>query len=165
MTPSLIQFSPVFLESENQIGHRGLAVAGFLRHVGYSVVKPISLIVLLSAIWLGSSEAGAFGHGDPPILHNGRNQFVVLRPLKPAPTTIIIAGDGNAFGLRRFRGKLILLNFWATWCAPCVRELPALDRLQAHTGKGENNRAVVSIHKMLQKNRLVSRARTRGRFE
>ena len=33
-----------------------------------------------------------------------------------------------------FHGQAVLLNFWATWCAPCVREMPALDRLQARLG-------------------------------
>ncbi|WP_421865970.1 TlpA disulfide reductase family protein [Motiliproteus sp.] len=34
----------------------------------------------------------------------------------------------------QFKGKLILLNFWATWCPPCLRELPSLDRLQQRLG-------------------------------
>jgi thiol-disulfide isomerase/thioredoxin len=42
----------------------------------------------------------------------------------------ILAEDGSLLNLDRFRGKLVLLNFWATWCPPCVDELPALDRLQ-----------------------------------
>ena len=40
-------------------------------------------------------------------------------------------GDGKAVGLDDYKGKVVLLNFWATWCAPCIRELPSLDRLQA----------------------------------
>ncbi len=41
------------------------------------------------------------------------------------------AEDGSLLDLGRLRGKLVLLNFWATWCPPCIDELPALDRLQA----------------------------------
>ena len=36
----------------------------------------------------------------------------------------------NELDLKNFKGKLILLNFWATWCAPCKDEMPSLDKLQ-----------------------------------
>ncbi|MBL4619587.1 MAG: TlpA family protein disulfide reductase, partial [Marinicaulis sp.] len=36
--------------------------------------------------------------------------------------------------LKDFRGKVVLLNFWATWCAPCLKELPSLDALEARLG-------------------------------
>jgi thiol-disulfide isomerase/thioredoxin len=42
--------------------------------------------------------------------------------------------DGNPVALDAFRGKVVLLNLWATWCPPCIRELPALDRLQGRLG-------------------------------
>ncbi len=41
---------------------------------------------------------------------------------------------GRTHTLGDFRGKLVLLNVWATWCAPCREEMPALDRLQAELG-------------------------------
>jgi thiol-disulfide isomerase/thioredoxin len=41
---------------------------------------------------------------------------------------------GRARTLADFRGKVVLLNIWATWCAPCREEMPALDRLQAQLG-------------------------------
>lgn len=43
-------------------------------------------------------------------------------------------GAGRARSLADFRGKLVVLNVWATWCAPCRDEMPALDRLQANLG-------------------------------
>ncbi|MBL8326597.1 MAG: TlpA family protein disulfide reductase [Rubrivivax sp.] len=48
-----------------------------------------------------------------------------LRFLKP---------DGQELTLARFRGKPLLLNFWATWCPPCLREMPALDRFAREFG-------------------------------
>lgn len=39
--------------------------------------------------------------------------------------------NGVPTSLQAFRGRVVLLNVWATWCAPCVKEMPALDRLQA----------------------------------
>ena len=42
--------------------------------------------------------------------------------------------EGAAVRLSDFRGKVILVNFWATWCAPCLKELPSLDALQDQLG-------------------------------
>ena len=46
----------------------------------------------------------------------------------PPMTSRIVDAAGAAFDLTRFRGTPLLVNFWATWCPPCVAELPALDR-------------------------------------
>jgi thiol-disulfide isomerase/thioredoxin len=43
-------------------------------------------------------------------------------------------GDGKAHALSEWRGKVVLVNLWATWCAPCQKEMPSLDRLQAKLG-------------------------------
>ena len=42
--------------------------------------------------------------------------------------------NGKGLALSDFRGKIVLLNIWATWCGPCRREMPSLDRLQAQLG-------------------------------
>ncbi len=56
---------------------------------------------------------------------------VLLDAPEPAPTTPYVAANGAETTLQAHAGKVIVLNFWATWCAPCVRELPSLDRLAA----------------------------------
>ena len=48
-------------------------------------------------------------------------------------------------GLSQFNGKIILLNLWATWCPPCIKELPALDRLQQRLGKDEFEIVALSL--------------------
>ena len=53
---------------------------------------------------------------------------------KPVPALTFFDGDGNEVSLADFRGKVVVLNLWATWCAPCRREMPSLDRLQAALG-------------------------------
>jgi len=47
------------------------------------------------------------------------------------PELSFIDGEGRARSIADFKGKPVLLNIWATWCAPCRKEMPSLDRLQA----------------------------------
>ena len=50
---------------------------------------------------------------------------------KPVPELTFFDAWGNEVTLADFRGEVVVLNLWATWCAPCRREMPSLDRLQA----------------------------------
>src|SRR6266446_5125805 len=61
-------------------------------------------------------------------------QFTPLDPPRPAPELSFAARDGSPARLADFRGHWLLVNLWATWCAPCAREMPSLDRLQAKLG-------------------------------
>ena len=44
-----------------------------------------------------------------------------------APALVITELDGNTFDLTKLRGKVVLVNYWATWCAPCRKDMPKLD--------------------------------------
>jgi thiol-disulfide isomerase/thioredoxin len=54
-------------------------------------------------------------------------------------------GQGTATSLEASRGRVVLLNIWATWCAPCREEMPALDRLQALLGDSDFEVVALSI--------------------
>lgn len=60
--------------------------------------------------------------------------FVTHSTPRPVAAIDFADGQGQARSLADFKGKVVVLNIWATWCVPCRREMPALDRLQAALG-------------------------------
>ena len=64
---------------------------------------------------------------------------------RPLPEIRFENGEGEAMSLADFRGSVVLLNLWATWCAPCRREMPTLGRLQATLGGPEFQVVALSI--------------------
>jgi thiol-disulfide isomerase/thioredoxin len=62
------------------------------------------------------------------------SSFSLLEEPRELPTLHFANGDDGALTLADFYGKVVLLNIWATWCIPCRKEMPALDRLQAKLG-------------------------------
>ena len=67
----------------------------------------------------------------------------------PQPTPAIAFTDeiGGPLSLDKYKGKVVLLNVWATWCAPCRREMPALDRLRDRLGSDRFDVVTLSIDK------------------
>jgi len=58
--------------------------------------------------------------------------LVLEKAPKSAPAVTFTDGMGGRHALGEFKGRYVLLNLWATWCAPCVSELPSLAKLAAH---------------------------------
>ena len=64
--------------------------------------------------------------------------------LEPAPAFATRSLDGDAVSLADYTGQVVLLNTWATWCEPCVRELPELARL--HTALQDKGFTVIGLN-------------------
>jgi thiol-disulfide isomerase/thioredoxin len=89
----------------------------------------------LAAAWLGRGDAPRIAAGPvPPPLKGGMGEFSHFAAPLPVPPISFLDGEGRKLGLGDFEGRVVLVNFWATWCAPCVREMPSLDRLQEGLG-------------------------------
>jgi peroxiredoxin len=73
----------------------------------------------------------AIGSGEEPVLGMGERPPVAGMPAAEFTLTDL---DGRPQSLSQYRGKIVLLNFWATWCKPCTTEMPAMqttyDRLR-----------------------------------
>ncbi len=60
--------------------------------------------------------------------------------------TVPVYGDSNSFALSQHRGKIVIINFWATWCTPCIKELPYFDEIQHMYGDAVQ---VIAVHSNL----------------
>ena len=71
--------------------------------------------------------------------------FVVKPERKPAPDVGFQNGTGAGLKLSQWKGRVVLVNLWATWCAPCRKEMPALAQLQAKLGSKDFEVVAISI--------------------
>ncbi|MEO0607469.1 MAG: TlpA disulfide reductase family protein [Pseudomonadota bacterium] len=113
----------------------------FLRFAIPAMFVGIAL-ALLYALFSASSK----GSNRDPVANLAIGALIKLDTSdkgQPAPTTAFAAADGASVTLQDFPDQAILINFWATWCSPCEREMPSLAALQ--TARGDAQFKVVAI--------------------
>lgn len=118
-----------------------LATTGVIRKT--LAAAGFALLVLAPAS--PGSAGGQLAAGGTPSAPEGpfARNFTFSDPPVPAPSVAFQALDGTATSLVDFEGQVLLVNFWATWCAPCVKEMPALERL--HLALADEGLAVLAV--------------------
>ena len=107
---------------------------------------PVVLSVLLGLLALGAPAAGAAAAGAAPASKAARDLGVdpaaVRRVLETHELQTL---EGKKLTLASLQGEVVVVNFWASWCAPCRRELPALNALNSEIAKRGGHVLAVSI--------------------
>ena len=105
----------------------------------------VKLFILTLFIVTGGAVATALADkGDTPPLTGAMHEFILQTPPAPAPAVAFSDGDNATLGFKDFRGKVTLVNLWATWCAPCVKEMPSLEALKQARGSGDFDVVTIS---------------------
>jgi thiol-disulfide isomerase/thioredoxin len=107
------------------------------------MIRGIGAFIFSVATWLCATAFIATlriaSAQEPP------KNFVFGGKLTPVPEITFDNAEGQMRKLAYFKGKILLVNIWATWCGPCRTEMPALDRLQARLGGSDFEVVPVSI--------------------
>lgn len=102
--------------------HKNIAISARFRSFAAAVFG----IAMIATAYPAAAQ-----NSEPPLGGDFGSNFTFFDPPIPAPPTAFTEGAEERVSLRDFKGEVVLVNFWATWCAPCVAEMPALNRLQA----------------------------------
>ena len=70
--------------------------------------------------------------------------LIINKELKEYTNLTVLDDQNNQINLSDYKGNILLLNFWATWCAPCKEEMPSLDLLKSN--KGLNNLKIFPVN-------------------
>jgi thiol-disulfide isomerase/thioredoxin len=101
--------------------------------------RTILVVALLAGLLaaFGAWQAIRLSETPKPPISGAVAHFTLMEALRPMPADPFSDGHGAERSLADYRGRVLLVNFWATWCLPCKVEMPSLDRLEAAMGGPE----------------------------
>ncbi len=104
--------------------------------VGIVALGVLVLAASIVGVWFAVRSSPTAPTADVGPAALAQRAFVFVPHASPSPISDVEFedGQGNKHALTDFRGKVVLLNIWATWCVPCRTEMPTLDRLQSRLG-------------------------------
>ena len=107
----------------------------------------VAVLAAGSGYWIARMLSPPMGSEDPTALSQPAGAAASLPPAdlvgQPRPDFQLVDGSGQLLSAEAFDGQVLLINFWATWCAPCVDEMPMLSQL--HQDYAGQDFAVVGI--------------------
>lgn len=89
------------------------------------------VMILLPLLALTACDRQSEGEGQDLAIGSEIAKVDTSKKGQEMPAIPFLGPDGGPATLTKFRGKPLLVNLWATWCAPCIAEMPALDELAA----------------------------------
>jgi thiol-disulfide isomerase/thioredoxin len=109
-----------------------------------NVVQPVNQPQKQSQSTVPTTKPPA-GPGSNALSQGHMAAFVFKKEPEALPEVRFQDGTGAERTLADWHGKVVLLNLWATWCAPCRKEMPALDRLQTELGSKDFEVVAISV--------------------
>lgn len=103
----------------------------------FTAAAALALVIGMAPVTSTPAQA----QSGPPIAGQVQN-YEPLETAIAVPDVPVLSKTDGPVTLDRFKGKFVVLNFWATWCGPCIRELPSLQRLNTELG-GEKAQVVL----------------------
>ena len=160
------------MNSDDSSGGAGKVAAGGLPLIAYVAIAAVFALIGFGAVYVTMGDADNLkgeavvsapvtasqpvaekkpaaslpaGPGKNPLSVGQMAGFVFKNAPEELPHAPFVDADGRELTLADYKGKVVLLNLWATWCAPCRKEMPGLDRLQASLGSDKFEVVAVSV--------------------